>query len=155
MLTNLHSNFEVSLKYIYILFELMHFFKFRTTLPVEFLNLQIFIQTQKYTSSRLSKQMYLFSNSEVYLKQTFYTYVFMFKLRSTQEVYRFSKLMYFFSIFRSILEVDLLNLCIHVQTQKYIGSRFSKLMYFFSIFEVYLKQNFNIDVLTLKLRSIH
>ena len=51
--------------------------------------------------SRLSKLMYLSSNSEVYLKQTFNIDVFIFKLRS-------------------ILEVDFLNLSIYVQTQKKI-----------------------------------
>ena len=53
--------------------------------------------------------MHLFSKSDVYV------YVFMFKLRS-------------------ILEVDLLNLCIYVQTQKYTGNGLFKLMYFFSNF---------------------
>ena len=45
--------------------------------------------------------MYLSSNSEVYLKQTFNIDVFIFKLRS-------------------ILEVDFLNLSIYFQTQKKI-----------------------------------
>ena len=67
-----------------ILFELMHFL--RCIFEVDFLNLCIYVQTQKYTSSRLSKQTCLFSNQEAYLKQTFYTYAFMFKLRSMQEV---------------------------------------------------------------------
>ena len=55
---------------------------------------------------------------------------------------------------RIILQVDFLNLCNRVQTQKYTGSRFSKLMYFFSNLEVCLKYTFNIDVFILKLRSI-
>ena len=38
------------------------------------------------TWSKLSKLMYLFSNSEVHLKKTFYTYVFLFKLTGIFEV---------------------------------------------------------------------
>ena len=51
--------------------------------------------------------MYISSHPEVYLKQTFNIDVFVLKLRS-------------------ILEVDVLNLWIYVQTQKYIRSRFPK-----------------------------
>ena len=51
--------------------------------------------------------MYLSSNFEVYLKQTFNIDVFILKLWS-------------------VLEVDFLNLWIYVQTQKYIWSRFPK-----------------------------
>ena len=65
----------------------MHFFKLRGILEVDFLNLCIYIQTEKYTSSRLSKYMYLFSNLELYLEYTFFTYLFMFKLKSKQEVH--------------------------------------------------------------------
>ena len=57
--------------------------------------------------------------------------------------------MYLFSK-SSILEVDFVNLCIYVETQKYTRSTFSKLMYFFSVLEIYL----NIDVFILKLKSI-
>ena len=53
-------------------------FKLRSILQVDFLNRCIYFQTQKYAQSRLSKLMYLCSNSEVYWS-------------------RFSKLMYFFS----------------------------------------------------------
>ena len=42
--------------------------KLRSILEVDFLNLFIYAQTQKYTSIKLSKLIYLFSNSEVYLK---------------------------------------------------------------------------------------
>ena len=72
-------------------------FKLKSILEVYFLNSCISFQTQKYTSSGFSIFMYLSSSSEVYLKYTFQTYVFMCKLRSMPEVYTFSKLTYFFS----------------------------------------------------------
>ena len=102
----------------------------RSTLQANFLILQICIKTQKCSWSILSQLMYFFSNWEVYLKWTFNTDVFTFKLRS-------------------ILEVDFLNLCIYVQIQKHAGSRFFKLMYFISKSEVYLWY-----VFILKLRNI-
>ena len=43
-------------------------FKLRSILQVDFLNLRIYVQTQKYTESRFSKLMYFFSNLEVYFK---------------------------------------------------------------------------------------
>ena len=79
----------------------------RSILEVDFQNLQIYIQTQKYTWRGLSKLMCLSSNFEVYLKQTFNIDAFILKLWS-------------------ILEVDFLNLWIYVQTQNYVWSRFPK-----------------------------
>ena len=49
---------------------------------IEFLNLCIYVQTQKYIWSRFCKLMYLFLNSELYLKYT----SFQQKSRSTNEV---------------------------------------------------------------------
>ena len=80
---------------------------------------------EKYTWSRLSKLMYLFPNSKVY---TWSRLSKLANLRSKLEAY----LKYTFWIgvlffkFRSIPEMDFLNLCIYIQTQKYTLSRFSK-----------------------------
>ena len=103
-LTNLHSKLEVYFKYT---FWIDAFFKLRSMLLIDFPNRCIYFQNQKYTWSRLYKHMYLSSNFEVYLKQTFNIDVFILKLWS-------------------VLEVDFLNLWIYVQTQKYIWSRFPK-----------------------------
>ena len=84
----------------------------------------IYVQTQKHTRSRFSKLMYFFSMSKVYLKQTFNIDVFILK-------------------FRSILEVDFLNLCICLWTLKYTWSRLSVLMYLFWDSNVYLKYFLN------------
>ena len=91
--------------------------------------------------------MYLFSNSEVYLRWTFFTYIFMFKLRSILQRDFLNRCIYF-----QTQKYTWSNLCIYVSTQKYTGSRFSKLMYFFN-WEVYLKYAFNIDVFILKLQN--
>ena len=80
--------------------------------------------------------MYLFSDSEVYLKQTFKTYVFIVKLSSILEED-------FLNIFtfklKSIFEVYFLNWCISFQTEKQTWSKLSILMYLFSNSEVYLR----------------
>ena len=103
--TNLFSNSE---KYMWsILLQLMYMFKLRSIQEVYFPNWCFSFQTQKHAWIRLSKLMYLFWNSEVFLKQTFNIDVFILKLIS-------------------ILPVRLSNLCIYVQTQKYIWSRFPK-----------------------------
>ena len=68
------SNSEVHLKQT---FKIDVFIcKIRSILEVDFQNLCIYVQTQKYTGSRYSKLLYFFSNSEVYLKQTFNIDVF-------------------------------------------------------------------------------
>ena len=38
---------------------------FKSMLEADFLNLCTYVQTQKYTPSKLSKLMYLFSNSSI------------------------------------------------------------------------------------------
>ena len=53
-LTNLHSKLEVYLKHTYRI-DAFSFFKLKSILEVDFLNLYICIQTQKYTSNRLCK----------------------------------------------------------------------------------------------------
>ena len=73
---------------------------FQSILEVDSLNWCFYFQTQKYTWSRLSKLIYLLSDSGVCLKLTLWIDVFISKVRS-------------------ILEEDFLNWCIYVQTQKY------------------------------------
>ena len=65
-LTNWHSSIEVYLKYIYFLDWCIYFQTQNYTWGghPKF----IYVQPQKYTSSKRSKLMYLFSNFEVYLK---------------------------------------------------------------------------------------
>ena len=102
------SNSEVYRKQIFqIDVFFVSFFKHKSMFEVYFQHWCIYFETQEYTWSRLSKLMYISSHPEVYLKQTFNIDVFVLKLRS-------------------ILEVDVLNLWIYVQTQKYIRSRFPK-----------------------------
>ena len=113
------------------------------------------IQTQKYTSSRYSKQMqlsifklrsilevdflylciyYVCSNSEVYRKQIFQMDVISFQTQKCGQLYIYLK-QTFYKLIVMYLQVDL--------SSKYTGSRFSNLMSFFSFLEVYLKQTFN------------
>ena len=63
-LANWHSNIEVYLKYNFYIDAII--FKLISIPETDFLNLCIYVQIQKYTLSRLSKLMYLLSNSEVY-----------------------------------------------------------------------------------------
>ena len=65
---HLISNSEVYLTWTFKIYVLM--LKIRIILHVDFLNWCTYFQTQKYTWIRLSKLMYLCSNSEVYLKYT-------------------------------------------------------------------------------------
>ena len=94
--------------------------KSRNILEKDFLNWCIYLQTQKYTWSRLLKLMYLCINSKLYKKYIFHFDVFLFKLWS-------------------ILEVVFQYWYIYFETLKYTWSRLSKLMYLSANSEVYLK----------------
>ena len=72
------SNSEVNRKSIFQIDVFL--FKLRSIPEVDFQYRYIYFETQKYTQSRLSKLMYLSSNFEVYLKQTFNIDVFILKL---------------------------------------------------------------------------
>ena len=98
------SNLEVYLKQSFNID--VFILKVRSRLEVDFLNLFIYLQTLKYTWSRLSILMYLFWNSKVYILEVdFQIYEFMWKLRSVFifEVDFLNKLLLF--KLRSILEV--------------------------------------------------
>ena len=72
------SNSEVNRKSIFQIDVFLY--KLRSIPEVDFQYRCIYFETQKYTQSRLSKLMYLSSNFEVYLKQTFNIDVFILKL---------------------------------------------------------------------------
>ena len=127
-----------------ILFELMYFFKLRSIIRMDFLNLCIY----SYSNSEVYIPLVDFLNKCIYFQNQVY-------LKYKTQKYKgitFSKLMYFFSILevylnidvfilklKNILEVDFQNLCIYLQTLKYTWSRLSILMYLFWNSEVYLK----------------
>ena len=138
----LSSKFEVYLKQTFNID--VFILKLWGILEVDFLNLWIYVQTQKYIWSRFPKINYFFSNSEVYLKYT----SFQKKLRSIDKVllkYKQSIFLFFsvFLLYLYFLKGSSLKACF------YWTSRI------WSINEVYLKYTSHIVFSQLKSKNLN
>ena len=98
--------------------------------------------------------MYLFSDLEVYLKESFKIYVFIVKLRSIREVYFLNWCNSSKTPTWNRLEVDFQYWYVYFQMQKYTWGGLPKFMYSCSNSEIHKKEIFHIDVFLFKLTSI-